>query len=989
MPPITIISWRSDFIAGLADFLVDDLGRGGGDLSSRLILVPHHRPARYLKRALAAHPALPKPCLLPDVTAMAEFMARLHRELSPAVLRPASRLDQVGLLYAIVESLRERGSGLLARLPLERERFFPWGLRLAALLEELLRQDLTPGNLEHLQDEVEPWAAALLEQLGRIYDAYVRELEERGWTTAGLDARFAAAHLERIEAHLAGRTIVAAGQYAVGGAEEALLKRLWQDGAAHIVWHSDPHLADGGRGHRAVREHRRWLDTWRARAELFGDAGKRPLPDCRFHEGFDRHSQIDALTHELADDAGLENTAVVLPDAGALPPVLHHLPERDVNISMGYPLDRTPLFQLLETVLTLQENRDATGRYLRRDLIALLRHPYLRMLRPDGGQEEGPNGDAADTANEAPLRLVFHFWERHLREGEPTAFAEDFLPPYGEDLLAGVDAESAERLRAEVLAHAVTAFESVTSLAGLARALGGLGALLLRRGGDLWHRYLLDAECLHRTMTGVVPELAASTISEDAYPQSVLFSIFRQLCRGESVSFEPEPITGLQVLGMLETRLLHFRRVLIMDAVEEKLPGVPPHDPLLPDPMRHMLGLPDSRERDNVAAYNFHRLVMGAEEVVLLYQSGVQPGLLDGKSVRSRFVEQLLWRAERERGRLLRPGDAPVLQAVPVRVGPVPTDVRPIPATPAAHRAVLAMLEQGVSASRLNDYLNCPKRFFYRHVARIRPQEALTADLDAAAFGTAMHAALKNFLEPHLGRRLDPETLAPEPLFELLDAEIAAEPALFRAPFDVRTVLHRAGRERLGRFLREMPPTTITELERRMRGETDLALADGTTLRAALLGTMDRVDRRGGTAIILDYKTGSLHKPKRDFWEDMDLWARIGLFAPGPHGTADDAELLADVADGVRDVQLPAYLEIFKLERGERPGDAGWIELADSGKEHLLLDGMDDDQAEAVLDVRIPQLLRFLLGHLAGAASFAPAPGRQCEWCDFRSACGA
>jgi hypothetical protein len=960
--PVRIVPWNNPFIPALARHLAGLWEQGPENL---LVVFPHDRPRRYLKQALAALPGLPRPTLLPAMPGVDDLFASLARDLRPAPARRAQRLDLCGLLYEIVAGLRREGRGLLAQLPLERLDFFPWGLRLATLLEEFLRHDLTPPDLDQAQGEVEPFAGALLEQLGSIFAAYLAALEERGWSTPGLDCRTVCSSLEQALAALSAKTVILAGHYALSGAEDRLFRSLWERGA-QVLWHTDPALAQGLPPHWCAAEHASWLAAWGARAELAEEPLARTMPRLRFHEGFDLHSQLAALETELADAP--KSTAVVLPDAGSLIPALHHLPGRDVNISMGYPLERSALFQLVDSVLTLQENRTDQG-YLWRDVIALIRHPYLKMLPVAGTQ---------------PLRFLFHGWEELIRAGrkhlDPCGLPLDFDPD-----LTPEAADEARGLARDILDRCLTAFETPRTLEGLARALEGLAGLLHERGAGLWKRHLLDAECLFRLFTRVTPALAQSAISRDEYPRDLLFFILRQFCSEERISFEPEPLTGLQVMGVLETRLLHFDKVCVLDAVEEHLPGQPAADPLLPDPLRLLLGLPDSRQRDAVAGYNLHRLLRGASEAVLFYKNGVTPGALDSKSVRSRFVEELLWGLEQEAGRLIEASDRPPLLAASFRLGPIPCSVPAVVKDQAVRDRLLAQLtSQGLSPSRLDDYLACPKLFFFRVLTGLKPLARVDEEGAPQAVGSLVHQVLEDFLTPHLGRTLRLCDLDAGDLGRGFLQALEADQGLAAIPLDRRLALGLAGRHRLESYLRaQQEETTLLALERKVSA---VIRAEG--LSVPLHGVLDRVDRRDGGLVVLDYKTGAfLPKPRAGVWQDEGLWNRIDSWTPSE---ADDAAL-EELAHALRAVQLPLYLWLAAQDAPAAPvRNAGWIKLADRGQEILLLDQeADDDLRALVLDVRVPALTAFLIRHMVTAPAFLPRPGQRCEHCDFRETCGA
>ena len=968
MNPVLMIPWQTDFMPALADMIA-----ASNDPSKLVVLFPHNRPRRHLKGLLAAHPAMPRPAFMPEMASIADFISGLHRSLAPQPPVKANPLDLVAMLHGIVLDLRGRGGCLLSRLPeLDREAFLPWGALLARLMDDLLRQDLEPQDLEYMEGDVSPFAAGLLEQLRAIHHEYLARLNERGWSTPGLSARFVLDHLDDAASALNGKSMLAAGFYALSGSEDRFFRFLWERGLLTPVLHSDPALAEGGRAHWATAEHTAWLNRWRVRPEIPEGVDTAPRgPDIRFCEGYDRHSQLAGLAGDmraLNERDSLERTAVVLPDEGALLPVLHLLPavdpELEPNISMGYPLERTSLARLIETLLTLQENRAEDGRYYWKDVIALIRHPYLRLLGPES----------------RPLRPVLHHWEAVIRRGDKFLAPLAFEPDWKDVALADVDQAVAVPLLREVLDRCLTAFEAVPTLAALGDALAGLAAMLHARGEKLWHTYLLDAECLFRLTNSVIPQLKGAETSREPFGRSTLHAFLRRMLAAERVSFEPDPLTGLQVLGVLETRLLHFDKLFVLDAVEERLPGTNPFDPLLPDPLRKLLGLPDARERDNVSGYNFHRLLMGAKEAVIYYQSGIQPGLLDSKSVRSRFVEQLLWERELAAGRLLKPEDG-VVRTVTFPASSLPSGPAPIEATETVNAALTRFLtDKGLSPSSLDLYLNCPKRFFYQYLSGVRPVDAVDEEGDRSEFGSLVHEVLKEFLLPHVGAGTDLGALDPAPLLAAFSETFRASGLFARLPLDTRLALMEAGRYRLERFVASQRPATLLGLEQPLT--TTLTMHG---LDIPLRGRIDRVERREKGVHILDYKTGGSVMPRPHFWQDMELLDRMAEFGPD----VADPDLLADMARAVRSVQLPAYLHLYAEAQGESPVNAGLIKLADNGTEQLLFPEKwtEAERDEAVDDIA-PLLVQTLVRHMLQASRFDPRPGEGCRWCDFSKPCG-
>ena len=953
-----LIPWQADFLTALADDLAQR-----PDLTRTLVLFPHNRPKRYIKKLLAEHPALAKPCLLPEMSSIADFVTRMRRELDPRPFKRANTLDLVELLRTVVSDLQSAGGGLLDHLPrMTRETFLPWGIKLAALLEDLLRQDMEPSNLCHMQGEVADFAAALLEQLAAIYEGYVAGVTDRGWITSGLEWQLVLAHERELNIFLADTPVLAAGFYGLSRTEDRLFRGLWEADVLEVWLHSDSALAQGGESHWTAEEHRKWLRRWQVRPAIPVGLEYDPdhKPEVRFIEGFDRHSQLEGLRNEL-EAWGRGSGAVVLPDESALMPVLHHLPERDVNISMGYPLARTPLAGLLECVLALQETRDSSGSYARADFIRLIRHPYLRLLGPE----------------DRPLRQVLHLWEAALRRGDvrdPLAWDV----PWSDPVLAEVDQKAARPLLEEILGNCLAGFEPVGSLDGMALALDRLCATLRTHGAELWHTYLVDAECLFRLTASVIPQLRDAEMRFEPLDRPLLFAMFRRLLRAERVSFEPEPLSGLQVMGMLETRLLRFKRLFVLDAVEDNLPGTPPFDPLLPDPLRKILELPDSRERNNVAGYNFHRLLMGADQAVIAYPAGDAPGVLDGKSVRSRYVEELLWEREQERGQIIERGD-PLIEPVNFRAGTIPPMVRSVDMTPVLAAGLREKLgKKGLSPSSLDTYLACPKKFFYSYLSSLREQEQEGA-IDRSPFGTVLHQVLNDFFKPHVGTTLHAGNLDPAVLVDEFRRALDLDEECRAYPYDVRLALRLGGEAKLRMFLESQEPNLLVDLERDF--ETTLS---GGGMTVPFKGRIDRIDRTDRGYVVLDYKSGTVSKPRTDFWEHA-VWARLEDFDP----LNPDPDLLPDLGRAVRSVQLPAYLHLCRMGGLTPLDNAGLVALADKGAvKWLFRESETEEERREAVEIMTPRLLGFLLEHMLGASEFRANPGTQCTWCGFRSPCG-
>ncbi len=991
--PFIVVPWQTPFLPALIPLALE---RTGGDIGGACFIFPHTRPARYMTDLLRDDARIRKPCVLPRMEAVTALFSLARSGLAARPAVSIGLLDQVALLLGCVRETRSRAAAgsLLHGLPLDdSRRFFPWGVRLANLMEEFFQHNRLPEDYSHMEGQVSPFAAALLENLAVLHGRYMEALDARGWTTPGYDA-FRTARAARDPGFvlslpgLEGKTLFLAGFHALTGAQDVFFRHLWQEKGALVCLHADPETVSGS-PHWSCADLVRWAGRWRTGMALHGEA---PDPDRRprilFRAGYDVHSQLAELRRELAGDApppaaGLSGTAVVLPDTSLLLPVLHHLPDAGVNISMGYPLARSPLFRLIESILRLQETRREGVRplYHWKGLIDLLRHPYLKMLEIPDGQ---------------PFRHLLHQAERIVRAGR--RFADPVGLPEQAELaqtaLAGREgavpdgrAAPLRELFIRVLRATTGAWERIESPADLAEALAGLADLLREYGRDLWERFPIDAECLHRLEHSVIPQLAGTALKEESLPAPTLFAVLRELLREERVPFEAYPLVGTQVLGVLETRLLQFDRLFVLDLTEDRLPGSAGHDPLLPDPLRPLAGLPPAHGRESVAAYTFFRLLAAAREVTLYWQEGVEPqGLADGKKVRSRFVEELIWAEECRRGAVLSPedpargGEDGPLRCIACALPPVPRDRRSIPATAAVRERVQRILKGAVSPSLLDTYLHCPARFFYERIGRISPAPGVNEGEDPLGTGILLHETLRNYFSARKDRPVRASETEEKALRDLFLTELAASPLSGTLPADDRILLEEAGPVRLARLLSQQEGRIPRLFEEPVAAAI---LVDGRTRRLA--GTLDRVDEADGNTYVLDYKTGSIPRIGPDVWQDAALWRELD--APGGDGPQNDA-LLAAVAEQFASVQLPAYLYMFMHGSGRDVHDALYVPLKSGLEESPLIgDDISDEDRTAILCEKIPSLLRFLLRHMERSVSFRPRENKNCRWCPYQKMC--
>lgn len=997
--PFSVVPWDTDFLAPLKDMA----DRATGGRPGRAVIVfPNSRPRRYMEELYRQEG---RPMRLPRMITVDELRDLCRAAwLRTPPLRRAEMPDLVALLRRCVARVAHSRPADSPLRDLDRPggmaRFLPWGMRLAALLEECANQMVDIRPLAAV-DGVLPFAAALLADLREINAEWRKAMREAGLCTRGLEAgqtALAAREEPPLPPALAGRAVFLAGFVRLTASEDLLFRYLWERGA-HVCLHSDPGVIRGG-GHWSCADHRDWIRAWEAGAELVCPPSG-TVPDIRFFAGYDLHSQLAELARLLEDDSGKNaesragqdissgSRAVVLPHPSLLMPVLQHLPEREVNISLGYPLERSQLARLADLALRLRENMRSSAspdggkthdpRWPWRLLLELVTHPCLRMLSLPGGQA---------------LRPLLLEAERELRRGGQLVRLSSFMSRMRGRVDANPELRPLWPLWERCVDLFVSAWRDVSTLRGTARRLGGICELLLRHGEHIWPKFPLDAECLFRLMKDVIPALADNAMAGEELPPESLFAMVRRYLAEERVPFEADPLTALQVLGTLETRLLRFDKVYVLDMTEDRIPGTPGRDPLLPDNLRGLLGLPDKFRRAALEAHTFHRLLAGAKEIVLFWQEGLSGSdLLDAQKQRSRFVEECLWRREKKAGHLIGPGDEGFGAAGFPAVAPPVRDGAPLPRTEAIDARMDRLLARPLSPTLLDAYMRCPARFCRQYLFGLWEKEDVPEGDDNAGTGDLIHKTLYRAYEPWLNKRLKAGDISPETLQALFHEELEGDELADRLPAESLFMLKAAVPKRFSDYLAGQPEElTPLWLEHKLQAPVSAAGAAGFSVERMLEGRLDRVDRRGDSFVVVDYKTGHIPGRGRLFRAKpgdgmIDLWRALPEWMP------EGEDFLPALADALPSLQLPCYVLLGRHALGSAADNAVWVDLGrnrrDGGDavELPLLDGdLPEDWRDELLE-GIPGLFGFVLGHMARARAFAPREGDHCRWCPFAPLC--
>ena len=903
---------------------------------SSLVIFQGKRPGHFLRRALARH--VGRAFIPPRVHTLDTFLDALYREELAGSAEEITPLDAVEMLFALQREASPRiGGEHYATL----ESFLSLGRRMYEAFEELRDARATPEQVRAASTGLQ-FDNGLL--LATLYEQFTKEVLKEGKVTRALKhdicaARSSGLRLERYS------TIVLAGISTMTQTELTVLKHLLDLPQVTCLVEDGPGMDDILRALEKEGSKR---------------SPARPQPEIYSYGTGDTHSQVTGLARVMTEmqergDALGEETVIVLPSPDALFPLTHWvLPlAGEHNISLGYPVARTPVFGFLAGVWTMFSSM-REGCVYARDYLRCMLHPYLKSIRWN---------DTPDAT-----RIMFHTIEDFLAREKGWSFFRlgDLEQHRGllERIGAAVGTPGRPFAAMDVAQHLHGIHEITLRLPMAAGTLGEAA----RRYIDLLMYVTEEGTAAYHAL---FKEFALKVISRlDEIRNSRLGGVrlhspagggamLRQLMEDVVVPFHGTPLRGVQILGWLETRNLQFKRVCILDVSDDVLPGGDTIDPLLPPRMRAALGLPGRREHERAAGHQFAVLLGGAEEVHLFFREG-------GGKEKSRFIENILWEREQRRQSI---GDAGDIRPVELRVTLTHQDPHPIPKIPGV-RTVLGRLSY--SATMLDTYLKCPLRFYYTHVLGLSEREEVDEEVDRAGIGTFVHEALATYhrqipVSAPMESLADPDRMDAV-VEQLFDTRFGADPRGQRLlmKMQVKRQLRRYIAE-WRRPLIEKERIRIKDVEHRMRHERDGRI---------LVGKADHIEMREETLYILDYKTAADENRYRIRFDRLNVSDREGW------------------TKAIGSLQLPFYSLLYHWTTGAgvdrlRPTYVMLGKETISAKIEAPLFADDDDVC--ALTGQLEEIIRVLLAEISSEETpFVPTADfkRNCPQCAFVDFCG-
>jgi len=797
-----------------------------------------------------------KPMFSPEIMTISELFQRLSR------LNVADRIEQLFLLYDIYKSISATeetfdeflfwGEMLLNDFD-DVDKYMADARQLFSNIQDLKEIDagfsylteeqiiairrfwesfIPIGESSGKKDFIEMWQV-----LFELYSGLREKLAERGLAYEGMIFRESAEKASRKEdMELPFEKLIFIGLNAHSKSEEEFLRYVQRIGLADFYWDYSSSLVKDPKNKASYFVDRNKM-LFPSQLSLMPE--ERPLEKpvlevigipSAVGQAKHVHSIIKSLIEQKQTEASAHvlNTAVILPDENLLLPVLYSVPEEieRINVTMGYSLGLSSITGLMDHIFELQKNVRKSGQgygYYFRFVLPILGHRYVTAVL--SGENETLRQDI-------------------LKYNKVVVSVDDFkVHPFLFLLFTPLNdwKEIASYLRSILATIERNLLKTSLNEKKESRSES-------TRSADMEREFVIE---YYKTINKLEDALSKSDheIKVETY-----FRLLKKLISGVNVPFEGEPLSGLQIMGVLETRSLDFDNLILLSMNEGIFPVKRATNSFIPYNLRRGFGLPTYEHQDSIFAYHFYRLINRAKRIFLLYDTRTE-GLQSGEV--SRYFLQLKhlypdWFDIRESQAVYEVSSAESLSIS-------------VPKTPQIEEKMKEFFTgvRSLSASAINMYLDCPLQFYFSVVEKMAEEDEIAETVEASTFGSIFHSVMEWLYRPFEGKMVTADLLHKIAKDENLITSMI-EKSFAVNYFKTEAVKKLTGQNYLtGEVIRryvkkvlatdaQLTPFIYRQSEKRI--EKEYRLRSGKTVY--LKGFIDRVDECRGNTRIIDYKTG-------------------------------------------------------------------------------------------------------------------------------------
>lgn len=819
------------------EHVLEDLHEKSISVEQCTFVLPSKRSGTFLKKHIGN--TLSKNIFSPPVLSIEEFI----RDISG--LTPSTNID---LLFALYEAYKTS--------PLETkdnfDTFLKWGQTILQDFNEIDRylipskdilnylsaiKELNHWSLKKDKTELVKNYLALWNNLEYLYNSFTSHLLAHNSGYQGLMYRTAIEKLQSYTANRGSEKIVFIGFNALNTAESTIIQHFLSQGNCYMYWDIDSYflndpIHDAGLFIRNYKRDWHYYQTKALSGTHSSFLSPKSISVIGVPKSISQAKYVGKLLEEMANETSkrLESTALVLADETLLNPVLKAIPSnvKEANITMGLPLNKTVLYTFFLSLLELYVGKTKKG-WFYKDVLKIVSNPYC------------------STTFSSEAKDFVGMFSQDIKKNNLIYLNTQFLSRYPQQ---------------KKILSLLFPSTSITPQLWVDNCLSLIQNLktIFEAQENTW-----ELEHLYR-FYALFNQLKQHLVSTDVLTHlKSVKSFFKQLASSETFDFIGEPLFGLQIMGMLESRNLDFETVIITSVNEGILPAGKSNSSFIPFDVKREYGLPTYKEKDAIYTYHFYRLIQRAKKVYLIYNT--EPDGLEGGE-RSRLISQLLT-------------DENIYKYVTHTIASPKVNMSAIPPiqiakTHALLEDIKAFALNGFSPTSLTNYIRNPIDFYKRSILKIYEVEEVEDNIAANTFGTIVHDSLEALYQPLVGKLLTEENLSSllpeiqkevEQQFQKSLPGIDTTKGRFLLVYNV-IVKYLQKFVQLEMEVSRKHQIKLVAVEEKYEVMLNIPELD---FPVKLKGTLDRVDELDGVLRIVDYKTGKVEprNVKITDWEGL------------------------------------------------------------------------------------------------------------------------
>ena len=802
-------------------------------ISKSVFVLPSKRAGVFLKKELSKH--YQATFFLPKIISIEEF------------IEDVSGLTTNGNLETLFTFYKVYASIIPDELKESFESFSKWGQILLHDFNEIDRYGIDAkqffANLSNIK-QIENWSpneepTELIKNYldfwknsHQYYNALQSELLQIGAGYQGLVYREASNQIEHyIQNNKQHHYFL--GFNALNASEETIFQEMLKQDQATVIWDTDILFFESNTNsssHFLRKYNTDWSYYDGTNFSMISEefSSNKKIDVIALTKNVGQVKKVGELLSQLSPSE-LKETAVVLGDETLLLPLLNSLPKNvtDINITMGMSLKDIPLTSFFDSIFQLYYKQKG-DRFYYKKLLHFLNDNYTKLLLG--------TATASNLITYIQKHNIISITRNEVNEVLPN---NEFLT-----MILSLGNSSTT--------DCISVFKQVI--------------LALKEKVDDPKTNQLDLEYLYRfnevfNVLNVLQEKYKLITSTDEF-----YQIYKEVLSSETLDFKGEPVQGLQIMGMLESRVLDFKRVVLTSVNEGVLPSGKSNNSFIPFDLKIAFKLPTYYDKDAVYAYHFFRLLQRATDVSLIYNTEPD-GLNAGE--KSRFLLQLEALIS-DKHNMSYEVCSPDIPATTQEQQVIQKDEKVID-------RLKEIAEKGFSPSALTQYIRNPIDFYQQKVLRIYEEDEVEETVAANTLGTIVHNTLENFYKPLENQILTKEAI--QLMQQNIDAEVGNQ---FQSEFkkgDItkgkNLIIYNIAKRYVSNFLNqelkliaESNEVIIRHIESDLRTKINVS---GLEFPIHIAGKVDRIDEVDGTIRIIDYKTGKVEQGKVEIidWEDI------------------------------------------------------------------------------------------------------------------------